>query len=109
MDSAFLVDFNPYRQSTDPLLFTYPDLLDILQTALRPPPSAPSTDARDPNRQRLPILRILDSQSHPLSNSAAPAFGSNMMPVEMVEMSQGRNMAEFSEAWNDAVARGMQR
>lgn len=109
MNSSFLVDFNPYRQSTDPLLFTYPDLLEILQTALRPPPAAPSAYARDLTRQRLPILRVIDSQSHPLSNSAAPAFGSNMMPVEMVEMSQGRNMAEFSQAWNDAVARGMQR
>lgn len=30
------------------------------------------------------------------------------MPIEMVQMSQGRNMSEFSEAWNEAVARGMQ-
>lgn len=43
-----------------------------------------------------------------MANSAAPTYGSNMLPVEMVEMSQGRNMAEFSEAWNEAMARGMQ-
>jgi hypothetical protein len=105
------VDFNPYRPASDPLLFDYPDLLDILNTALRPPPNTnPSSlgSAPPPHGQRLPILRIIDSQSHPLANSAAPAFGTNRMPVEMVQMSEGRNVAEFSEAWNEAVARGWQ-
>jgi hypothetical protein len=30
-----------------------------------------------------------------------------MMPLEMIEMSQGRSMEEFRDAWQDAVARGM--
>lgn len=104
-DSAILVDINPYRLSTDPLLFTYPALLEILETALKPPPENTAAAADLP---RLPMMRVITSRSDPLANSAAPAFGTNMMPVEMVQMSQGRSVPEFAEAWAEAVARGMQ-
>jgi len=37
-----------------------------------------------------------------------PAFGSNMMPVEVVEMSQGRGVGEFKDAWERLVRQGME-
>lgn len=97
LDSATLIDFNPYRPSTDPNLFTYPELLSILETS-----QSQSTD-----RPRLPILRVIDSASHPDASRNSPVYGSNMMPIEMVEMSQGRSMVEFREAWDEAVGGGM--
>lgn len=103
------MDFNPYRPSTDPLLFTYPDLFDILNTALQPlPPSIAEAGDAKADRPRLPILRIIDSRSHPEVNRAAPSYGTNMMPVEMVEMSQGRSLHEFTAAWQEALAQGME-
>jgi hypothetical protein len=30
-----------------------------------------------------------------------------MMPIEMVEMSQGRTVEDFRLAWEEAVARGL--
>jgi hypothetical protein len=37
-----------------------------------------------------------------------PAFGSNMMPVEVVEISQGRGVGEFKDAWEELVREGME-
>lgn len=112
--SARLVDFNPYNSSTDPLLFTFPELHSILIQALEPIPTTSDVAAmRDEVqstsvRPRLPILRVIDSQAHPEANRGTPAFGTNMMPVEMVEMSQGRGVGEFRMAWDEAVRQGMQ-
>ena len=96
--SATLIDIQPYRPSTDPLLFTYPELLSIITT---------STTSTDPDRPRLPILRVVDSAAHPQASRATPAYGTNMMPVEMVEMSQGRTVEGFREVWEESVRRGM--
>jgi hypothetical protein len=55
----------------------------------------------------LPVLRIIDSRAHPAANRAAPEYGGNMMPIEMVEMSQGRTVQGFRAAWADAIRQGM--
>ncbi|KAL0240680.1 hypothetical protein I308_106479 [Cryptococcus tetragattii IND107] len=98
-DSVIIIDFQPYRESTDSLLFTYEELLSILQDAL-------STSDSE-SRPRLPIFKIIDSQAHPAVTRNAPTYQSNMMPLEMIEFSEGRNMAEFKEAWDEAVRMGM--
>ncbi|KAK8858893.1 hypothetical protein IAR55_003124 [Kwoniella newhampshirensis] len=100
--SAKIIDFQPYRPSTDPLLFTYDELLDIVESAFEPIPRGEADD-----RPRLPIFRIIESRAHPEANRNAPAYQTNMMPLEMIEMGEGRNMAEFKEAWEEAVAAGM--
>ncbi|GFZ50506.1 hypothetical protein JCM24511_08263 [Saitozyma sp. JCM 24511] len=124
-----LIDFHPYRPSTDPLLFTYQDLQSLSEVArLPPPPSEPPTPSptpattasvsasttgltsgreRERERPRLPVLRIIDSRAHPAANRAAPEYGGNMMPIEMVEMSQGRTVQGFRAAWADAIRQGM--
>ena len=123
--STTLVDFNPYTPSTDPLLFTYPELHKILLQALEPVPTTGTTafssqastqttdthtiteDGGQRGRERLPVLRVIDSQSHPEANRGMPAFGTNMMPVEMVEMSQGMGVGEFRAAWDEVVRDGI--
>ena len=97
LDDVVLVDFNPYRPTTDPLLFDYPDLLDILETS----------QTASTNRPRLPILRVIDSKGHPDANRNIPTYGSNMMPWELVEMSHGRSLVEFRETWDEAVSVGL--
>lgn len=101
-----IIDFNPYRASTDSLLFTYSELHDILLTSLEPLPHSEDGLAKDP-RPRLPILKVVDSPTHPEANRGAPAFGTNMMPLEMVEMSQGRSLEEFRAVWDEVMAAGI--
>lgn len=83
-----IVDFGPYRESTDSLLFSYEELRDIFVA------------------QSGPEFRVIDHPSHPAANRGVPTFGTNMLPVEMVEMSEGRTQEEFRAAWNEAVEAG---
>ncbi|ORX37070.1 D123-domain-containing protein [Kockovaella imperatae] len=115
MTRVTLIDFNPYRNSTDPLLFTYEELLSILLAhRRRSRQSSPlpyglaelSSDAAGLH-VRLPILKIVESASDPEANRTTPAFAGNMMPLDVMALSQGRNMGEFKDAWEEALARGM--
>lgn len=121
-DKVYVVDFGPYRQVTDSLLFTYEELRDILETAVAPVPSeegaaptasgeaaadgASGTVTTADSRPRLPILRVIDHPAHPAANRNAPTYQTNMVPVEMVEMSAGRTADEFRQAWNEAIEAG---
>ncbi|WWC88313.1 uncharacterized protein L201_003221 [Kwoniella dendrophila CBS 6074] len=103
LSSAKIIDFQPYRLSVDSLLFTYEELLSILETSLEPI----SSPGQDTKQDRLPIFKIIDCKSHPSVSRNAPTYQSNMMPLEMIELSQGRSMEEFKDAWDQAVAQGM--
>lgn len=96
-DRVVLMDFQPYRASTDSLMFSYADVRDVLVRS-----RSGSEDA-----EQLPVLRVIDSANHPEANRNQPTFSTNMMPIEMVELSEGRNLEEFREVWAQAVAAGM--
>jgi hypothetical protein len=91
-----ILDFNPYAPRTDALLFTY-DELATLSSALAPVAST-STPA--------PTLRVIDSRAHPAAARNVPEHQHNMVPLEALTMSQGRNVEEFAAAWMDQVMRG---
>ena len=50
----------------------------------------------------LPMLRVIDAAA-PEANRNAPTFGENMMPLEVMSMSQGKNLHEFQHALERAV------
>lgn len=89
-----IVDFNPYAPRTDPLLFTYEELHDYLLER-----GAAST--------RLPILRVVDSPSHPSATRNAPAHQHNMVPFEALAMSDGRSVDEFAGALQEEIRKLM--
>ncbi|KDQ20843.1 hypothetical protein BOTBODRAFT_151782 [Botryobasidium botryosum FD-172 SS1] len=93
LSRAHIIDFNPYAPHTDPLLFTYPDLLALISTA--------ST----PAQESLPVLRVITSRAHPAAVRNAPANQHNMVPREALEMSAGRGVEEFREAWESEMRR----
>lgn len=95
---AHIIDFNPYAPRTDPLLFTYDELLNflLLQTT-----ADTSTDAGDVK----PEFRIIDSRAHPAASRNAPTHQHNMVPIEALAMGHGRNIQEFSEVWEEEVRR----
>ena len=49
---------------------------------------------------------MIDSQGHPNAARNAPEHQHNMVPLEALTLSQGRNMEEFAAAWMDQVRRG---
>ncbi|KAI0688928.1 D123-domain-containing protein [Earliella scabrosa] len=85
-----VVDFNPYHPRTDPLLFTYDELHALLLA-----------------RPARPELRVVDSPGHPAATRNAPAHQHNMVPIEALAMSSGRDIAEFADAWQDEIRKSM--
>ncbi|TCD71477.1 hypothetical protein EIP91_008857 [Steccherinum ochraceum] len=88
---AHIIDFNPYAPQTDPLLFTYDELLDVLKTT-GPTPAKPE-------------IRTIDSRAHPAASRNAPTHQHNMVPIEALAMGHGRTIQEFSEVWEEEVRR----
>lgn len=92
LSRGHIIDFNPYSHKTDSFLFEYEELLDILNTA-----------AVSPNFT--PELRVVDSPSHPAATRNAPAHQHNMVPIEALMLSSGRNVEEFAGVWQDELIR----
>lgn len=87
MDRVFLLDFNPWAEHTDTLLFTWSELFGMSDLA----------------------LRVVDDPM--ASQGTMPRFSHNAYPAEMVSMSQGVGGEELQQRWTesmvDAVARDM--
>lgn len=95
LSRGHIIDFNPYAPRTDPLLFTYEDLHDLLLA--RGDDYSPTTE-----------LRVVDSPSHPAATRNAPAHQHNMVPLEALTISSGRNMEDFAGALQEEIRKSMQ-
>ena len=95
LSRGHIIDFNPYAPRTDPLLFTYEDLHDLLL-------------ARGDDYSPQPELRVVDSPSHPAATRNAPAHQHNMVPLEALTISSGRNMEDFAGALQEEIRKSMQ-
>ena len=93
-----IIDFNPYAPRTDSLLFTYEELATLFAAAATATTSSLPAPA--------PTLRVIDSPAHPAANRNAPQHQHNMVPLEALTLSEGRNMEEFATAWMEQVRRG---
>ncbi|KAL0580118.1 hypothetical protein V5O48_001894 [Marasmius crinis-equi] len=90
LNRAHVLDFNPFATRTDPLLFTYEELEDLRTRS-----------------QERPLLRVIDSRSHPAANANSPANQHNMVPFEALSMSSGRNIHEFADLWEESIKESM--
>jgi hypothetical protein len=79
-------------EKTDPLLFTYEELRDISEIV-------------GPNHR--PILRTIDSPSHPTATRNAPAHQHNMIPFDAFSISNSRDINEFADLWKESLKDGM--
>ncbi|KAG9315670.1 putative cytoplasmic protein [Chiua virens] len=100
LSRAYVLDFNPYAPRTDPLLFAYEDLHDLLTRETREHGIA--------NNLELPELRVVDSPMHPAATRNAPSHQHNMVPMEALNLSEGMSITEFSEIWKDEVKRAIE-
>jgi hypothetical protein len=97
-----LIDIDTYRPTTSSLLFSYHELADILNSA-----RTASPDEADDILDRLPVLRVVESAAE--ANAQPSAHSTNRVPIEMVELSQGRSTGEFAQVWEEALSRGEMR
>jgi hypothetical protein len=80
---VFLVDINPFAPRTDPLLYTWPELLAL--------PFAPAR----------PLLRLVRSQVE--ASQQRPRYAAHRLPRDVIDLSDGRSIAEFAEEWRNAL------
>jgi hypothetical protein len=73
---------------TDPLLFTYEELRDLYEIA---------------GQSRRPILRTIESPSHPAATNNVPVHQHNMIPFDAIRISQGLDIDEFAELWKESL------
>ncbi|KAI6003538.1 D123-domain-containing protein [Pisolithus orientalis] len=98
LSSGHIIDFNPYAPRTDPLLFTYEELHEVLSR---------ENQGASASRTFLPDLRVIDSSLHPAATRNMPAYQHNRMPIEALTLSEDRNIVEFGEIWQEEVIRAM--
>ncbi|KAI0643155.1 D123-domain-containing protein [Trametes meyenii] len=91
-----VLDFNPYLPRTDPLLFTYEELHDRLLLA-----RGTAEEALQPE------LRVVDSPAHPAAARNAPTHQHNMMPIEALVLSSGRDVQAFADAWQEEARKSV--
>lgn len=96
LSKGHILDFNPYAPRTDPILFEYEELLDLLTEVSY---ASTSTNAFQP------ALRVVDSRSHASAARNVPIHQHNMVPMEALALSSGRNMEEFAQAWQEELHR----
>jgi len=93
LSHAHIIDFNPYAPRTDPLLFTYEDLLTLLTL----------------DRSYAPQLKVIDSRTHPAATRNAPVNQHNMIPFEALTLSSGRDIEQFSDLWQNEILKTVDR
>ncbi|KAF7796263.1 hypothetical protein EIP86_007437 [Pleurotus ostreatoroseus] len=92
LSRGHIIDFNPYWSHTDPLLFAYEELLQLLNQS-------------SSNRDFTPELRVIDSLAHPAATRNVPTHQHNMVPIEALTLSQGRSIEEFAGLWQEELRR----
>lgn len=106
LSSAHILDFNPYHPKTDPLLFTYDEILQLLVSASTS--AAPDLASDFLQGQYFPpVLRIIDSPSHPAASRNAPQHQHNAVPFDVLQMSEGNDIATFSRRWQEELAKNI--
>jgi hypothetical protein len=78
-----LIDFNPYGTQTDLIMLDW----DEVFTSTEP---------------LTPLMRIIDSAEQ-ANSQMAPRFSTNRVPLDVVALSQGKNVEEFGQAWQEEL------
>ncbi|KAG8998932.1 hypothetical protein FRB94_006515 [Tulasnella sp. JGI-2019a] len=99
MESAHIIDFNPYAPRTDPLLFDYQELHALYLKA---------KGLQDASQHFQPEVRVITSASHPRAVRNAPIHQHNMVPREALELSQGRDIEGFRESLAEEIKKAME-
>ncbi|KAL0091295.1 cell division cycle protein [Phycomyces blakesleeanus] len=89
---VYLVDFNPFSTTTDSLLYDWAEL-NAFQVGIQEPE-----------------VRIIESQDEANRNACnAPRFATNMVPKDVIELSDGKSIAAFAEEFQRAMELNGQR
>ncbi|PHZ16776.1 D123-domain-containing protein [Rhizopus microsporus ATCC 52813] len=85
-EKVYLVDFNPFCPTTDSIMYDWEELMNF------------DLD------QKQAELRFIESESEAnLLSCNAPKFATNMVPKDVIDLSNGQSIAEFAEQFEKAM------
>ncbi|GAO49688.1 hypothetical protein G7K_3834-t1 [Saitoella complicata NRRL Y-17804] len=90
LERVWLIDINAFSPSTDTLLFTWPEILDM-----------PHGDG-DEEAEEIDFRLVHKGDNVGTFN--APAYSAHRVPKDVVDASSGADIAEFAEKWRKLVA-----
>jgi hypothetical protein len=103
-DRVWVVDFNPWAQRTDPLLFSWLELLTLPEPA---DPVAYSTDESEEDEVLpdlfVPEFRLVKRDDPEAYNFTTAQYSAHKLPKDVVDASSGEgNLREFAMQWREA-------
>ena len=84
-DKVHLIDMNPFSLTTDSLLFEWNDL----------------AEQPHPNK---PYFLVIEGQDE-IHGANQPAFSSNRLPKDVIDMSNGASIEEFAAHFQETLRR----
>lgn len=105
-DRVWLIDFNPWAPRTDPLLFSWLELLSMQEPSgsLDEDTEATSDDDDDVEElDTLPELRLVRRDDPEAYSFATPQFSAHKLPLDVVNAtSTDGDLREFANKWEEA-------
>lgn len=104
-DRVWLMDINPWAQRTDPLLFSWMELLTLPEPA---EPVAYSTDESEEDEVIealfVPEFRLVKRDDPEAYGFTTPQYSAHKLPKDVVDASRGGegNLREFALQWKEA-------
>jgi hypothetical protein len=103
-DRVWVVDFNPWAQRTDPLLFSWLELLTL--------PELPESVVEEDDVTELwtPEFRLVRRDDPEAYGFATPQYSAHKLPKDVVDASRGGegNLRHFAQQWEEVQRLGGQ-
>jgi hypothetical protein len=99
-DRVWVMDFNPWAQRTDPLLFSWLELLTLPE----PEVPKPAAEEEDIIEVWAPEFRLVKQDDPEAYGFSTPQYSAHKLPKDVVDASRGGegNLREFALQWQEA-------
>jgi hypothetical protein len=113
-ERVWLIDINPWAMRTDPLLFSWLELLTLQTDAPSRPDMDDDSGSDTANEdddiediQRIPIFRLIKRDDPEAYSFASQQYSAHKLPRDVVDASQGgeMQMREFAVRWKELMER----
>ncbi|KAF2672255.1 cell cycle control protein Cdc123 [Microthyrium microscopicum] len=115
---VWLIDINPWAMRTDPLLFSWLELLTMEDESTNTAPGSELEEADFSGSEeedveefdRLPIFRLIKKDDPEAYGFATQQYSAHKLPKDVVDASKGGEveLREFSTRWNELLERSRQ-
>jgi hypothetical protein len=103
---VWLVDINPWAKRTDPLLFSWLELLTMPE-----PPMSDADEAENADEEIfIPEFRLVKKDDPEAYSFASPQYSAHKLPLEVINAASGTagGLADFASKWQDMLAKQQQ-